>query len=96
VPEINFKGTHKGWNGDEVDFDIRLNLLRYFLPHAGEAGLGYTKLVSSGTGKKKFKLPENAAETNGVEQWAQAFCADPTLDKRYSPDNCLPFSSTHT
>ena len=87
VPEVNFKGIHKGCNGDEVDFDIRLNLLRYFLPRAGEAGLEYTKLVSSGTGKAKFKLPENATETNGVEQWAQAFCADPALDKRYLLNN---------
>lgn len=76
MPEIRIKGTHKGWNGDEKDFDIRLNMMRYFLPRDGEKGLNYANLVSAGSSKRKFE------GMTGVEQWAQAFCADQSADKR--------------
>lgn len=85
LPEIRIKGVHKEWSKEQCDFDIRLNLLRYFLPREGDPFYTYTNLVSSGSGKAKLKISsaDNAGGITGVEQWAQAFCADPATDKSF-------------
>ena len=85
MPEIRIKGTHKlnsGWSDDEVDFDIRLNMVRYFLPRDGEQRLGYTTLVARGNGKLKSRAAASATQANGVQQWAEAFCRENAIDKR--------------
>jgi len=79
IPEIRIRGTHRGWSGDEVDFDIRLNLMRYFLPRDGSTNSSYTKLVSAG--RKKSRLVDSPVDGVRVEQWAKEFCKDSSQDK---------------
>jgi len=79
IPEIRIRGTHRGWSGDEVDFDIRLNMMRYFLPKDGSTNPSYTKLISAG--RKKSRLVDAPLDTDGVEQWAKEFCKSSSQDK---------------
>jgi hypothetical protein len=78
IPEIRIKGSHDDWAAG-CDFDVRLNMMRYFLPRDGEPGLNFTKLVSNG--KSKSKASGSTSETGGVDQWAKTFCADHSNDK---------------
>jgi hypothetical protein len=73
VPEIRVVGTHNQYGKTEVDFDIRINMMRYFLPKDGSPSLHYTQLQSAG--KDRIGTP-------GVEEWARSFCINPATDKR--------------
>lgn len=75
VPEIRIRGTHSGRWTDELDFDIRLNMVRYFFPE-GRDVVKDIQLVKSG--RKKF------AEGAGVEEWAKVFCKDSANDKSFT------------
>jgi hypothetical protein len=63
------------------DFDIRLNMMTYFIPRDGSSSLHYTQLVSCGKGKASAFA--NQASSNGIEEWARSFCAVAASDKRY-------------
>lgn len=81
IPEIRIRGIHRGWSGDELDFDIRLNLMRYFLSRDGSVNSSYAKLISAG--RKKSRLVDSPVDDVGVEQWAKEFCGDSSQDKMY-------------
>lgn len=78
MPEMRIVGTHKEWRQDKLDFDIRINMMRYFVPQNGSAGLSYSTLISGG-GKKRT-TPEGSAAA--IQQWAQAFCDESAIEKR--------------
>jgi hypothetical protein len=68
IPEIRIKGTSRGY-ATAQDFDIRLNLLRYFTLNGGNAGRK-TTWDSTKKAKRKKKREDN------VEAWAKDFVSD--------------------
>jgi hypothetical protein len=95
IPEIRIRGSHKGWSNEELDFDLRLNMLRYFVPPEGTNGLSYTRLVSQGSSKSPVQAGPTAP-TSSVEQWAKVFCQEGGSEKRYvelsfRPEICISF-----
>jgi hypothetical protein len=80
IPEIRIKGSQDGseWTVGR-DFDIRLNMMRYFIPRDGEPAWNWAKLISNG--KPKSKASGLNSPIGGVDQWAKAFCADHSNDK---------------
>jgi hypothetical protein len=73
VPEVRIRGTHMKWGVEEVDFDIRLNMMRYFVPKDGSNNLHYTQMVSSG---------KTAITNFSIEEMARSFCGSTASDKR--------------
>ena len=77
IPEIRITGMQNSM-GEGASFDIRLNMMRYFLPSDGQPGLTYTKLISCGKSKARASNFEDADE---VEKWARIFCKDKSNEK---------------
>jgi len=71
IPEIRIRGTHRSWSTEEVDFDIRLNLLRYFT-RDGENPARRVNWEST----KKQKRKSTKKKDEGVEAWAKEFATD--------------------
>jgi hypothetical protein len=74
VPEVKIRGVHKEYGSEVIDFDLRVNMMRYFLPKDGGPSLHYTQLNTSG---------KDRISVSGIEEWARVFCTNSATDKRY-------------
>ncbi|KAL1885489.1 ATP-dependent RNA helicase [Paecilomyces lecythidis] len=70
----------------QPDFDVRINMLRYFLPTRPSTRLNYLKLVEDGQlafrGKNTQTTTPNAK--NGIEDWARRFCSENSSLKTFT------------
>lgn len=91
LPYIRIVGLPPG--ASQPDFDVRINMLRYFLPTSSSTGWNYLKLVEDGQlafrGKNTQTTTPNTK--NGIEDWAKRFCAEKSSLKTYGSAP-LPFS----
>ncbi|KAJ9307062.1 hypothetical protein DTO027B5_107 [Paecilomyces variotii] len=84
LPYIRIVGLPPG--ASQPDFDVRINMLRYFLPTRSSTGWNYLKLVEDGQlafrGKNTQTTTPNTK--NGIEDWAKRFCAEKSSLKTFT------------
>jgi hypothetical protein len=75
-PQVRVTGTHTEMGQTKVDFDVRLNMIRYLL-HPQEK---WNFIKISPPEKKLSK--DSKEENDGLSDWAKKFCKDIAMIKR--------------
>lgn len=79
-------------HGKRVDFDVRVNMLRYFLPPVGEAGARWNYVRLAREERARFAAggrilssssPRLLVVGKSLEDWAERYCKDNTAFKTY-------------
>ncbi|CAG8951805.1 hypothetical protein HYFRA_00005609, partial [Hymenoscyphus fraxineus] len=87
-PEIRIIGKSTG--AEIVDFDLRLNMMRLFVPDDERQRMNYIHVMPPGEngwrGKTK-KSTEPALE--GLESWVRRYCEDDTVAKEFVLERCI-------
>lgn len=92
LPYIHIVGRSRETMMQPPDFDIKLNMLWYFVPTQSN-GWNYLKLVSDNEPAFRGKNTPTTtpAVKGGLEDWARRFCSESSSQKTYAT---LPSSSS--
>lgn len=82
-PIIRIRG--KNSTSNEVDFDVKLNMMNLIVPETEKGRMNYVKLIGPGELGFRGDFKETTAPTvsRGLEEWASKFCSDPSSVKEY-------------
>lgn len=97
LPYIRIVGNSQASDGytKKVDFDIKVNMLRYFLPGSqisSDTGgrWNYVKLEEAGEARRRNEKPSSSSSSSSsssklrsLEEWSMRYCNDMTALKRY-------------
>lgn len=82
-PQIHITGVHDDYGDRTVDFDLRVDLMRYLVPSAPAAPLNYMRTMTAEEVACRGAAPPTATlhVDEGLQGWTRRFCQDESPSK---------------